>query len=89
MKYQEELKMYLKNKDRMNSTIVGLYNIIWGQCSKRVQNRCKAHSKYKEITKDHDVAELLKIIRDIGHEFETRTHLFDAMDHAIRRFYTY
>ena len=41
--YQEEIKMYLKNKERLQSTIVGLYNVIWCQCSKRVQNRCKAN----------------------------------------------
>ena len=88
MKYLKEVKLYLKNKERLSSTVVGLYNIlIWGQCSKKVQNRCRAHKKCQDIKKNHKVDVLLKVIRDITHQFETQTHLFDALDHAIRKYY--
>ena len=30
LKYLEEIKMFLKSKERMASTVVGLYNVIWG-----------------------------------------------------------
>ena len=89
LKYLEEIKLYLKNKERLSSTVVGLFNVVWGQCSRKVQNRCRAHADYPEIKNNHKIAEVLKVIRDITHQFESQTHLFDSLDHAVRKYYTY
>ena len=65
MKYLEEKKLYLKIKERLSSIVVGSYKVIWGQCSKKVQNRVRAHEDFREVKKNHKVDKILKIIKDI------------------------
>ena len=37
--YLESVKIYFKNKERSEATITSLYGIVWGQCSKLMQNK--------------------------------------------------
>ena len=87
--FTESVKMYLKNKERTEATLTSLFGVVWGQCSRLMQNRCRSHKDFKKIEEEYDVVELLKIIKAISHKFETHTCIWDALSQAKRRFYAY
>ena len=41
--FKEEVRQYSKDKKSLESTLVSLYNVVWGQCSKLLQNKLKAN----------------------------------------------
>ena len=87
--YMEEVKMYLKAKERTNATLTSLYGIVWGQCSRLMQNKCRNNKDFKTIEEKCDVVSLLKIIKTSSHELESHTCVWDALSQAKRRFYSY
>ena len=40
--FQEQVKMWIKDESSLRATTQSLYNIVWGQCSKLMQNKLKA-----------------------------------------------
>ena len=54
-----------------------------------LQNKCRGNQKFKEIDEERDVVELLKLIKRMMHEFDSRVYLWDALSEAKRRFYQY
>ena len=40
--FKEEVRQYSKDKKSLESMLVSLYNVVWGQCSKLLQNKLKA-----------------------------------------------
>ena len=36
--YKEEIRQYIKDKN-LETTLASLYNLVWGQCSKLMQNK--------------------------------------------------
>ena len=35
--YTEEVKLYLRKKERLKATLIALYNVVWGQCSRKMK----------------------------------------------------
>ena len=62
LKCFEEVKPYLKSNERLNFISVAVYNVIWFQCSRKIQNRFKGNEKYEGIRRKHEVNELFKLI---------------------------
>ena len=89
MLYLESVKMYLKTKERTTATLTSLYGIVWGQCSRLMQNKCRNDKDFEEIEEKCDVVRLLKIIKNASHELESNTCVWDALSQAKRRFYAY
>ena len=54
-----------------------------------MQNKCQGYKDFEDIHKDRDVVKLLKMIKVMAHEFDSRTSLWDALSQAKRRFYSY
>ena len=65
--YNERIKTWIKVTDTLDSTLRSLYNIVWGQCSKLVQNKLTALGKLDERDMNGDVTWLLREIRSISH----------------------
>ena len=40
VKYMEEIRLYLKNKVRLEATLTALHGVVWWQCSRLMQGRC-------------------------------------------------
>ena len=89
IRYVEDYKMYLKNKERLTSTLIGLYNITWGQFSRKMQDRLKAEDSFKAIQTENNVAGLLKLIKIVSHKFEATVCLDESLWEVKRRFLTY
>ena len=89
IKYVEELKMYLKNQERLTATLVALYNVVWGQCSKKLQDRIKAEDTYARILQTTDTTELLKLIKIVTMKFEASVCLEESLWEAKHRFFSY
>ena len=56
IKYTENFRPYLKNQERLTSTLIALYNVALGQCSKKLQDRLKAETGFDEVSKLSDIA---------------------------------
>ena len=87
--YNEEIKQWLKDKRSLDSTLVSLFNIVWGQCSKLMRNKLIGMDKYEKVKESCDVATLLKEIRRISNRMEENTSIYDALDQAKQNYYKY
>ena len=69
--------------------MVSLYNVVWGQCSKLLQNKLKSNNKYNSIDDNCDVVELLKEIKLMSNKIEENTSVYDALHEAKLKLYRY
>ena len=80
----------IKDKRSLDATITALYNIIWGQCSKLLKNKLLAIKDFEEeIGNECNASELLKEIRQLTNVLEENVSLYDSLDQAKRKFYSY
>ena len=87
--YRERIRSYIVTEGRLQNTTRALYNIVWGQCSRLLQNKLKAKKDFNTVDDNGDVVNLLKEIRKISHQAEDSVCVYDALDEVLRRFYTY
>ena len=87
--FKEEVKQYTKDKRSLESTLVSLYNVVWGQCSKLLQNKLKANPKYDDFNNSSDVVMLLKEIKLLSNKIEENASSYDALHEAKTKLYRY
>ena len=87
--YNEEIKLWIKDTKRLKASLTSLYNIVWGQCSKLMQNKLIAVENFSDIQLKCNVTELLTSIRGISNQIDTNTSVYDALDEAKRLYYNY
>ena len=88
IKFVEEYKLYLKSQERLTATLIALFNVVWGQCSRRIQERLKAEEDYEEAYQKSNVAVLLKFIKIVSHKFEANVCLDESLWEAKHKFFT-
>ena len=90
MVFQEKVKEWIKNMNSLKATSQSLYNIIWGKCSKLIQNKLIVVEHFEDDIKvNGDVTKLLKEMRGVSHQMESNTSVYDAVDKAKIRYYEY
>ena len=89
IKYTEEFKLYLSNQERLESTLIAIFNVAWGQCSRKLQDQIRAEKNFETIEKTSNVADLLKLIKVTCMKFEANVCLEEALWEAKHRFFTY
>ena len=89
MKYNENVKQWIRDDKSLKATIRSLYNIVWGQCSKLMKNKITMAKNFSTIESKGDVTELLKEVRRVSLQIETNTSVYDAMDEAKSLYYSY
>ena len=87
--YRLKLKEFLKDKKAVKTTKRSLHNVVWGQCSQMLRTKLKGDDELAKIEIDGDVVELLKKIRGVCRQMTTNESLYDSIDEAKRRYYTY
>ena len=87
--YREEVRHYLKEKRNLDTTLASLYNVVWGQCSKFLQNKLKSNSKYSVFDENSDVASLLTEIKSLSNQLEENVSSWDALHEAKLKLYQY
>ena len=73
----------------METALASLYNVVWGQCSKLLQNKLKSSSQYTTFDTNSDVAALLKEFKTLSNKLEENTSTYDALHEAKVKFYLY
>lgn len=87
--YREKVKSYISLEMRLENTTRALYNIVWGQSSRLLQNKLRSKKDFEQIDDKGDVVSLLREIRKISHQAEDSVCVYDSLDEVLRRFYTY
>ena len=87
--FKEEIRQYIKDKKSLETTLVSLYNVVWGQCSKLLQNKLKANKNYIKFNDTSDVATLLTEIKTLSNKIEENTSIYDSLHEAKVKFYRY
>ena len=87
--FKEEVKQYTKDEKSLESTLVSLYNVVWGQCSKLLQNKLKANPLYDDFNNSSDVVTLLKEIKLLSNKIEENTSAYNALHEAKSKLYRY
>jgi len=87
--YRERVKVHVQIELRLENTKRALFNIVWGQSSRLLQNKLKATKSFDKILSEGDIVTLLKEIKKIAHQAEDNVCIYDALDEVMRRFYTY
>ena len=78
----------IKSTDALDSTLRSLYNIIWGKCSKLMQNKLRSRL-FKEKDLNGDATWLLNEILSVSNQLEANVSLYDSVDDAKRSYYLY
>ena len=86
---KEEVCQYVKDKKSLETTLISLYNVIWGQCSKLLQNELKSNSKYSIFNNTSDVSTLLTKIKNLSNKIEENTFIYNALHEAKAKFYRF
>ena len=87
--YKEEVRQYIKEKRKLDTTLVSLYNVVWGQCSKLLKNKLKSNPKYSSFDDSCNVVSLLKEIKTLSNQLEENISSYDALHQAKAKFFQY
>ena len=87
--FTEKAKQYIKDVKSLDTALASLYNVVWGQCSKLLQNKLKLSSNYTEFDNNSDVAALLREIKNLCSKIEENTSVYDALHESKLKFYKY
>jgi len=60
--WQEETKVYLKDRRQLNENLVTLYRIAYGQCSESMRARVRGSENYQAKSEEQDVVWLLNLL---------------------------
>jgi hypothetical protein len=85
--HDKRIDKMIESEDRLKDTTSRAYAIVWGQCSKALREKVKAHKDYKTAYDKSSVIELLKVIKTEMFTFQTRKYGPQALHEAKKRFY--
>lgn len=85
--YRCEVKNHAKETAALKSTTCSLFNIVIRQCSKMMKSKLKGEESFEQVEFNGNVAELLKLIREISRQVNTNESIYDAIDEAKARYY--
>jgi hypothetical protein len=61
--FREEIRLFVKTKGAIESTMKSLYDLVWGQCSESLRSRLRGDPNYTTYSVNADSLALLKGIR--------------------------
>ena len=77
--FTEKARQNIKDVKSLDTALASLYNVVWGQCSKLLQNKLKSSYYYTEFDNNSDVAALLREIKNLSSKLEENTSIYDAL----------
>ena len=87
--YSENFKQYIKYESSLTSSIISIYNIVWGQCSKLMCNKLMIMKGFVDMEMDGDLNILLKQISTIHLQIKTNASVYNALERLKCMYYTY
>jgi hypothetical protein len=85
--FREEVRMFVKTKAVIESTMKSLYDLIWGQCRESLRSRLRGNSDFATYSVNADSLALLKGIRAEMTGFRTKQYLPHSLDKTMCDFY--
>ena len=85
--FREEIRLFVKTKGAIESTMKSLYDLIWGQCSESIRSRLRGDPNYTTYSVNADSLALLKGIRAEMTGFRTKQYLSHSLHLIMRDFY--
>jgi hypothetical protein len=73
--FREEVRMFVKTKAAITSTMKSLYDLIWGQCSDSLRSRLRGNSDFVTYSAAANSLALLMAIRAEMTGFRTKQYL--------------
>ena len=87
--YNARINLFIKEEINLKSAMTALYNMKWGQFSPMTKDRLESLLDYDTIRKDSNVASLLKEIKGVSNKLEVSSNVYDTLDEAKRKYYSY
>jgi len=79
-----EIDSYIKGKSCCRQNKATIYAVVLEQYTEAMKARLETDSGYENISNDHDVIKLLKLIRDIAFDYESEPCPFLALHMALK-----
>ena len=89
LRYQEKLKRFFIQEKSLQSSLIGLYIVALGQCSKLMKNKLKSLEEFEDVNSKSDPARPLAQIKAMTKQYGSSVPSHDVKDIAKRNFYTY
>ena len=87
--WNEEMKEYVKQNRELQSNLVTIFTIMWGQCSEAMKAKVKLMDKYEEKSAENDCTWLLQQIRAVTLQFDSKRNPFLSLLDAQASFLSY
>lgn len=78
MIFNEEIKQWVKNKERLKATERTLYDIVKGQCIRLMWTSIEGLPDFDDIDNSNNLTRLLIVIRTISNQIATDMCIYDA-----------
>jgi hypothetical protein len=85
--FREEIRMFVKTKAAIESTMKSLYDLIWGQCSESLRSRLRGHNDFATYPTTADSLALLKGIRAKMTGIHNKQYLPHSLHKIMHEFY--
>ena len=85
--WKRQVADYVRRFNQLRTNVRLAYSLVWGQCTIAMQEKISTHEKFKDLEKQYDVIELLKIIQNTVFQFEERKDSALALMKATKRLY--
>ena len=86
--WQEQAKRYMDRKEGLELGKKKLYTLIWGQCTKAMQNELETSDKFEKMKEDQDPIVLIQEIKSITYSFRDQKYVIGSMWRAFKTFST-
>ena len=86
--WQEETKEFMDWQERLSSGKKMLYTLIWGQCTKNMQNELETTAHFKKMKHEQDPIALISSIKAIMFSFRDQKYIIGSMWHAYKNVFT-
>jgi hypothetical protein len=86
--FREEIRMFVKTKGAIESTMKSLYDLLWGQCSETLRSRLRGDPSYTTYSTNAYSLALLKGIRAEMTGFRKKQYLPHSLHLIMRDFYS-
>jgi hypothetical protein len=86
--WEKEIDKYVKRKTCLADNMQLVYSLVWGQCTDIMGQKVEALTIYETLTTSGgDGLALLKAIKDMVYNFQSRKYLPHALHKSKQRFY--
>ena len=86
---EKEVDMYMEIKSTYSENKWAIYALVIGQCSDSMKTKLKGVDNFSTWDNNHDVVLVLREIKAISNQFDSRTYFLDAYVRVKSSFYSF